>query len=1651
MYAGEAGTQAVVVTLSVTGYNGQVSYDTFSETAGNVLETKNGGYGWSGAWVDNATLAPEPYVGSTSLANFDNYCNDGGNDAAVDMANCGGFGEDSCFGLYREAYRAFPQISSGVLYLGFKLKAQFTGTGKDYGVMLGDGGSFKIKIGKVDASSNNLGIQTTDGISLTSYGIGGAGSEYLILMRYDFASREVKVKGHFANSLTATESWDSTTRTAPAGTGPLNRLTLYAQNGLAAETAGIVEWDDVRIATTWSDLLCALTTPQGYPVVSNVTFHAVDSTNSVTDGTLNSGNFPISVTFYDQYGVRSDTTNAPFFKPNFDLINSSGDHMVQDRLFASTSYNANATVMVGSNATISPVTSVNIPIGTATLRWSAINSNEAYRTDNPQTSNGSNITFSVYDDDVTGPTPTLIFIGANYTIGATQTNITDADLANATNLADIAVRWDDPSGVFLTNSPPFPNTNIGSEAGRVIANWDLYTSNSVTHVTNDFGYDQVFTNFIGANGATSVTTWQQNAFVITNIDFNNVFFLTASAEDEDNDRGTYADPGSNGDPIPWDRTVITNAQSFLSVVDDDSVAPSATSFTLSGTSRGTNIVTGAELSSGSWSITGIVQDAYSGLNVNGTSTNVPSNSPFLRILDPSGAVRLTVILTNSITDGTTNARAVSVSATPVSGAIQGGVWTALVVLTDNDGDRANDALTTTNTITFGVPTFEWDAGGGADRDWSNATNWTADIEPAAIDVSFVNGGYTALVTLAGEVVSNLFVGDNGFDGGSDNGTGTVEQTGGVLGVKNLFTLGESSGDRGTYWASGGALTITGATTIGSAGVGLMTVTGTAAVTSIGDWIVAAGSAGAEDAGSTLTVAGGTALASRDLTVGNNSGASGAVALSGGVLTVTDALNIGNVAGSTGTLSATAGQLNAGGAGGTEHLFVGVAGLGTMAISGVATVTVSNGRDLVIGDAANNGANNAVTLSGGVLTVGDSIEIGDASAARGTLTVSGGLGTATNVNIGNAGGSTGTVTVSSGRLTAVGDLVVGRTGLGALTISGGAVTAGVVTVGDFTGGSGSTLTVAGGRLDTTGTGDLDVDYAATLNVSSGTVGVDMINFATNGISTLNLSGGLITLGNDFNVGAGFGATGIVNQSGGAVQIAAGQPLVLGGQGTTGNRNGRYVITNGTITIGAGSDNGDIELGDTDAATGRGVFHVLGAAPSVTVGDDLAFSSQNNGELQVTLWDGAIAAINVGDDVNLNGTLTVSNIGAVAAGSYMIITNAQGGTHSINGAFSTTNWSGSVTGRVVVSAHQVDLVFGPVMSVLGTNGAAIADGDTTPTTADGTLFSNIVANTSFSHTFTITNVNATYALSLTNNPAVSLSGATNFIITSQPASSNLNGLTATTFTLQFAPDVVGVYTTTVSIANNDTQQNPYDFRVVGHAVLESEPTLASSNLIFTAVSNAQMTVSWNSGNGANRLLVARVGGSVTNLPVDGVGYTANSVHSNGAAIATGVYAVYNASGTNVTVTGLYPGTTYSFALFEYNGAAGGANYLTSSFTTGTQATVTFAPVITEGTNANVTMSENGSPVPFSLTLHATDADTPYGDVIQWSVLAAPFYGSAAASGTGGTMVVSYAPARYFSGSDYFIVMVYDQFNNIDLITVNVTVTAVNPAGNVFYLFE
>lgn len=131
-----------------------------------------------------------------------------------------------------------------------------------------------------------------------------------------------------------------------------------------------------------------------------------------------------------------------------------------------------------------------------------------------------------------------------------------------------------------------------------------------------------------------------------------------------------------------------------------------------------------------------------------------------------------------------------------------------------------------------------------------------------------------------------------------------------------------------------------------------------------------------------------------------------------------------------------------------------------------------------------------------------------------------------------------------------------------------------------------------------------------------------------------------------------------------------------------------------------------------------------------------------------------------------------------------------------------------------------------------------------------------------------------------------------------------------------------------------------------VLETEPTVQTSNFVATNPTDSTLDISWANGNGNSRLVIVRET-AVTgiNQPSDGTQYSTNTDIDLAPEVNTGNLGnkvVYSGSGSGpITITGLLPGTSYSISGYEFNGSNGTNNYYLntgneiSAFTTGSPA--------------------------------------------------------------------------------------------------------------------
>jgi uncharacterized repeat protein (TIGR02543 family) len=137
-------------------------------------------------------------------------------------------------------------------------------------------------------------------------------------------------------------------------------------------------------------------------------------------------------------------------------------------------------------------------------------------------------------------------------------------------------------------------------------------------------------------------------------------------------------------------------------------------------------------------------------------------------------------------------------------------------------------------------------------------------------------------------------------------------------------------------------------------------------------------------------------------------------------------------------------------------------------------------------------------------------------------------------------------------------------------------------------------------------------------------------------------------------------------------------------------------------------------------------------------------------------------------------------------------------------------------------------GPEIYVTGNSSTLILDGDSTPSVSDHTDFGSInVMGTTQSRTFTIFN-SGNDSLTLDGSPQVSLSGvnAGDFSVTVQPTTP-IPGFSSTTFTIMFDPAATGIRTASLSISNNDTDENPYNFSIQGTGIGNPEIDIQGNN--------------------------------------------------------------------------------------------------------------------------------------------------------------------------------------------------------------------------------
>ncbi len=319
-----------------------------------------------------------------------------------------------------------------------------------------------------------------------------------------------------------------------------------------------------------------------------------------------------------------------------------------------------------------------------------------------------------------------------------------------------------------------------------------------------------------------------------------------------------------------------------------------------------------------------------------------------------------------------------------------------------------------------------------------------------------------------------------------------------------------------------------------------------------------------------------------------------------------------------------------------------------------------------------------------------------------------------------------------------------------------------------------------------------------------------------------------------------------------------PRVAGAEGATLTQTGTFSDVDGTATVtltassgtvtqnttlgtwswspvagfdGPSSSNVTITATDSASSVVKAVFTFAptNAVPTVQINPPSTLVTNVALNFQFVATDTATAdqaagfawSINFGDG---------SGVQSVPAGTASPLTRSH--TYTQSGDYVVTATATDKDGGVSIAATASVTILGSEIAVSG-NGNLIVDGDSTPALADHTDFGSLsVSSGSVSRTFTIANTGSA-ALNLTGTAPnyVTISGSTDFMVTTQPTTPIAATSGSTTFVVTFDPSSGGIKNAMVNIANDDLDETPYNFAITGEGKVP-EPIPSALGDVVTA---------------------------------------------------------------------------------------------------------------------------------------------------------------------------------------------------------------------------
>ncbi|HPJ66271.1 MAG TPA: choice-of-anchor D domain-containing protein [Desulfobacteraceae bacterium] len=433
----------------------------------------------------------------------------------------------------------------------------------------------------------------------------------------------------------------------------------------------------------------------------------------------------------------------------------------------------------------------------------------------------------------------------------------------------------------------------------------------------------------------------------------------------------------------------------------------------------------------------------------------------------------------------------------------------------------------------------------------------------------------------------------------------------------------------------------------------------------------------------------------------------------------------------------------------------------------------------------------------------------------------------------------------------------------------------MSTGVMTGGISATGTVSNGILVFT-FDDFTLASSRNINFTNTENSTNKVAFLS--LSNMTLSGAINASGSTYTPGPGGGAGGTARPSDGTGAGGGGSADGAGGAGFggAGGNSGNGVGGGSTygdlsVSLSGGSGGARSEYSSTgNYGGGGGGALQLGALGIITINSGASINANGvtgststeasadgdgGGSGGGILIHGQTIQHNSGSTISANGGNGGGTSGAGlgigggggGGGRVRLVYHTSGagnivqdGTITVNGGTGGTDATPGEAGTSGTSSWASDInvpIGGPEISIEG-NSTVISDGDTSPSVDDDTDFGNVnVASGSNANTFKIENSGGE-TLNLTDSsPYVTITGHTSdFTLTSNPSNSILAG-SSTTFEITFDPTAGGTRSATISIANDDSDENPYNFDVQGTGI--SLPVISNLN---------GDSLSYNEGDGA-----------------------------------------------------------------------------------------------------------------------------------------------------------------------------------------------------------